>query len=105
LSADQLKKKGAPIENHIIPPLLAIIDGMAVLKNAPNPATALLFYDFALSEEGQKILRDEETVVVHKNLPHPLRNDDLIMVDPVKLLDNWDAWRANYDNIIINKTK
>jgi iron(III) transport system substrate-binding protein len=104
-SPEQLKRKGAPIETHVIPPLFGLIEGLAVMQKAPNPATALLFYDFALSEEGQKVLYDADTVTVHKNQPNPLRDGNLSFIDPAQALDKGEAWLKVFDEMILKRAK
>jgi iron(III) transport system substrate-binding protein len=100
-----LQKKGAPIEAHPITPVVAMIDCAAVLSNAPNPASALLFYDFILSAQGQKIMLDMDFPPVHQDLPHPLRDRDLVFIDPAKTLYLSESWRAAFENTIIKKAK
>jgi iron(III) transport system substrate-binding protein len=50
---EQLKKKGAPIENWIIQPLLAQPSTIGIPRRAPNPASALLFYDYVLGRGAE----------------------------------------------------
>ena len=76
-----------------------------MVKRAPNPASALLFYDFIISEEGQRILQDFSYVTTHKKLPHPLRDDALRYIDPAKAIDMQNAWQANFDEMIVKKAK
>jgi iron(III) transport system substrate-binding protein len=102
---EQLKKKGAPTDVHAIPPLFSVAESVAVMKKAPNPATALLFYDFIISEEGQTVLRDLESITVHKNQPHPLRNDQLRQIDPARALDKGEAWRKEFEDLIVKRAK
>src|SRR3954467_2083840 len=54
--AEQLKQKGAPIAWLAVGTAIARPNGLAIAKRAPNPHAALLFYDFEISEEGQKVL-------------------------------------------------
>ena len=55
-SPEQLKKKGAPIDWFAIEPAVAISDTMAVMKKAPHRHAALLFYDYLLTEEGNRLI-------------------------------------------------
>jgi iron(III) transport system substrate-binding protein len=49
--AEDLKKQGAPIDYVILEPAPAKTHMLAILKNAPHPNAAKLFFDFMLSEE------------------------------------------------------
>lgn len=101
----QMQAKGAPIKGWPIKPVIAQPSTVALLKKAPNPASALLFYDFIVSEEGQKILQEFNYVTVHKNLPHSLRDASLKYVDPAKALDMQNTWLATFDEMIVKKAK
>src|SRR5207248_9474127 len=52
--AEQLKVQGAPIDWFTIGNAIARPNGVGVARKAPHPHAAVLFYDFELSEEGQK---------------------------------------------------
>lgn len=49
------KKKGAPIEWLPIEPVVTNVGQAALASKAPHPNAAMLFNDFLLSEDGQKI--------------------------------------------------
>lgn len=102
---EQLKAKGgAPIEALVIKPLIAQPSTIALLKNAPNPASAILFYDFMLNE-GQKLLLENSYVVANKNMPSPFANVPIVYIDPAHALDMQDKWLKAFDDIIIKKAK
>lgn len=52
------KYKTAPAKWIKIEPLGQIVAPIGLVKNAPHPNAAKLFIDFALSDQGQNILRD-----------------------------------------------
>src|SRR5204863_6524122 len=60
--AEQLKNQGAPIEWFAIGKAVARANGVAVTRRAPHPRAAVLFYDFEISEEGQRILAQRDFV-------------------------------------------
>ena len=101
---EQLKKKGAPIENWAIQPLLAQPSTIAILKRAPNPATALLFHDFMLGE-GQKLLAEGSFVPASKLYPSPLGSTPMKMLDPARVLDLQDKWQKTFDDAIVKKAR
>jgi iron(III) transport system substrate-binding protein len=101
---EQLKKKGAPIENHVIQPLLAQPSTIAVARRAPNPASALLFYDFMLGE-GQKLLAENSFVPTSKLIDSPATRLPYKLLDPAQVLDLQDKWLKNFDDMIIKKAR
>jgi len=60
-TAEQLKKKGAPIDWFVIEPLISMPNSIAVAANAQRPHAAVLFFDYMLSD-AQKILADRDYV-------------------------------------------
>jgi iron(III) transport system substrate-binding protein len=102
---EQLKKKGAPIENHVIQPLLAQPSTIAVARRAPNPASALLFHDFILGGEGQKLLADNQFVPASKSIESPLLRTPMKLIDPARVLDNQDRWLKTFDDSIVRRAR
>jgi iron(III) transport system substrate-binding protein len=101
----QLKDKGgAPIEAFFIPPVIAQPSTIAMLKGAPHPAAALLFYDFMLSE-GQQMLAKIHYTVTSKKLPSKLAGVPVKFIDPGKAIDNQDKWLKQYDEIVLKKAR
>jgi iron(III) transport system substrate-binding protein len=102
---EQLKAKGpAPIEGLFIPPVIAQPSTIALLKRAPHPAAALLFYDFMLTE-GQKMLADNSYVVTTKKLPSPVAGVPIKYIDPAQALDRQEKWQKNWEEIIVKKSR
>jgi len=62
---ETLKAANAPVDwvaEDLIPTL---IYPLTVARNAPHPYSAALFYDFMISEEGQRLIAKEGRVVSH----------------------------------------
>src|SRR3989442_11214717 len=57
-TAEQLKRKGAPFDWFVLSPAVARANGLALARRAPHPHAALLYYDFMISEEAQRILEE-----------------------------------------------
>ena len=55
---EKLKIKGAPIEWVKTDPIIAYSEMVAMAANAPHPATARLFINWMLAEEGQNVIRE-----------------------------------------------
>jgi iron(III) transport system substrate-binding protein len=97
---EQLKMKSAPIEVHPISPLIAQFSTIAVLKRAPRPYTAMLFYDFVL-DEGQRLLNELKFVPASRTLDVPITKQPIRFIDPVKALEMHDKWLRDYQNIVV----
>jgi iron(III) transport system substrate-binding protein len=101
---EQLKQKGAPIEGHPIQPVIAQFSTIAMLKKAPHPYTALLFYDFMLSE-GQRLLADQKFVPTSAKIESPIRRIPLKFIDPGTALDMQDKWVKAYETIVVKPAR
>ncbi|MDH3442534.1 MAG: extracellular solute-binding protein [Deltaproteobacteria bacterium] len=51
------QKKGAPVEWFTLGPPTATVSTIGLLNKSPRPHAAMLFIDFLLSEEGQKVFQ------------------------------------------------
>ena len=101
--AEQLKDKGGPIEWLSIGTPIARPNGVAVLKAAPNPHSAILFFDFEISEEGQKILAGREFVPTSSKIESPFNKGPLKLVDARLMLDEYAKWTKLYEEIFLAK--
>ena len=101
---EQVKQKGAPVESHPIPPVLAQFSTMAMLKKAPHPYAALLFYDFVLNE-GEQLLNDAKFVPTSRKFDPPITRMPLKYIDPGMALDLQDKWVKAYDEIVVRPAK
>ena len=96
--AEQLKKKGAPIEWFTIGPAIARPNGLAMSKTAPHPHAAALFYDFEISPEGQQILAGRDFVPTSKKVDTPLNKIPMKFVDARIQLDEFQKWEKLYND-------
>jgi iron(III) transport system substrate-binding protein len=94
--AQQLKQKGAPIDWFHIGPAIARPNGVGVAKMAPHPHAAVLFYDFEISPEGQKILAGRDFVPTSKKIDTPLNKIPMKFVDARIALDEFQKWEKLY---------
>jgi iron(III) transport system substrate-binding protein len=97
--AEQFKRQGAPIDWFSIGTAIARPNGAAVARRAPHPHAAVLFYDFEISEEGQKILAGRDFVPTSKKVDTPLNKLPLKFVDARVTLDEYDKWVKLYEEI------
>src|SRR5215467_5424051 len=91
-NADSLKKKGAPIDAVPVEPIVGRPQALSVAARAPHPNAALLFADFLLSPDGQKLLNDLDRNPASKTQTTLLSKYKYSMVDPMKWLDESAKW-------------
>ena len=101
--AEQFKGQGAPIDWFSIGTAIARPNGVGVARRAPHPHAAVLFYDFEISEEGQKILARRDFVPTSKKVDTPLNKLPLKFVDARVTLDEYDKWAKLYEDIFGGK--
>jgi len=103
--AEQLKNKGAPIDWFSIGPAIARPNGVGVLRKAPHPHAAVLFYDFEISPEGQKILAGRDFVPTSKKVDTPLNKIPMKFVDARVQLDEFQKWEKLYADLFTKGAK
>lgn len=101
--AEQLKNQGAPIDWFVIGKAPARANGVAVARRAPHPHAALLFYDFEISEEGQKILAKRDFVPTNRKVDTPLNKVPLEIVDPKAMIDEHQKWTKLYEDLFLKQ--
>jgi iron(III) transport system substrate-binding protein len=103
--AEQFKSQGAPIEWFSIGRAVARPNGVAVARRAPHPHAAVLFYDFEIGEEGQRILAKRDFVPTNRKIDTPLNKMPLEMVDPKVMLDQHDKWTKLYEELFLKQAR
>ena len=101
--AEQLKAKGAPIDWFSIGKPIARPNGVGVARAAPNPHAAVLFFDYELSEEGQKILAGRDFVPTNLKVETPFGKTPMKFVDARMMLDEYEKWTKLYEEIFAAK--
>ena len=98
-----LRKKGAPIDFVPVQPVVARPQGIGVAREAPHPNAALLFADFVLSPEGQKLYESMGRVPASMKVQSELNNFPFIMTDPAHVLDESQKWEKQWDELFLTK--
>ncbi len=102
--AEQLKNKGAPIDWFVISPAIARSNGAGVLRRAPHPNAAVLYYDFMLTD-AQSILLKRDFVPTSKKADTKLNRMPLKFIDAAVVLDENDKWNKLFDEIFVKQAK
>ena len=98
-----LKRKGAPIDFVPVQPVAARPQGIGVARAAPHPHAALLFADFVLSPEGQKLFESMGRVPASTKVKSELNNFPFRMIEPATVLDEAERWEKLWNELFIRK--
>lgn len=99
-SVEQAKKTGAPIEWFVIEPAISITVAMGSLKNAPHPHAAMLFYEYMLGEDAQRVLRKIGYYATNKNVEPPFKGIEMKVLDPGMVLDQQEKAYERFESIM-----
>ena len=102
-NVESLRKRGAPIDFVPVDPVAARPQGIGIAKSAPHPNAALLFADFVLSPEGQRLFESMGRVPASTKVKSRLNNFPFTLIDPVTVLDESDKWGKLWDDLFIRK--
>jgi len=99
---EQLKRSGAPIEWLVLPPGIARFLGTGVLKRAPHPHAAVLFFDFMM-HDAQALLVDHDFTPTNMKVK-PL-DAPFTLIDPALVLDDGEKWQKLFQDIVVKQGK
>ncbi|MDB5765021.1 MAG: fbpA 1 [Herminiimonas sp.] len=97
------RKRGAPIDWFALEPAIARANGIGIARHAPHSNAALLFYDYMLSAEAQKILASMDYVPTNSTVESPLKNLKIKVVDPAVTLGQMEKWTRIYDEVVLQR--
>jgi iron(III) transport system substrate-binding protein len=97
--AEQMRRKGAPIDWYVIPPAIARANGVGVAAKAPHPHAALLWLEYELSVEGQNILYERDFIPTNRKVETNLNKFPMKFVDNRALLDDGSKWDKRFGEI------
>ena len=100
-AVDKLKEKGAPIEWQALQPAFGRADGIGMAKHAQHPHAALLFADFVLSSEGQRIIKERARVPVNRTVDSSFDQRVFRIIDLAALLKEWDSWEGRWQQLFL----
>ena len=102
---EQAKRKGAPIDWFALQPAVARSNAIGIARRAPHPNAALLFYEYMLGEEGQRVLVKMDYVPSNTKVASPLKGVKILQTDPIRTLDESDKWKDLFEKIVLNPRK
>ena len=98
-----LKRRGAPIDFVPVQPVAARPQGIGVARNAPHPHAALLFAEFVLSPEGQRLFESMGRVPASTKVKSELNNFPFVLIEPATVLEEADKWEKLWNELFIRK--
>lgn len=100
---EQLQAKKAPIAfSPFVAPVLERPQGIGISYLAPHPAAALLFYDWLLSGQGQKVLQQNGVEPSNPYFPDNAfsSNPTTYKLDVRPVVSHWVEWEKHYSQIV-----
>jgi iron(III) transport system substrate-binding protein len=100
---ESLKRKGAPIDFVPVQPVAARPQGIGVARNAPHPHAALLFADFVLSPEGQRLFESMGRAPASTKVKSALNDFPFTLIEPATVLDEAPKWEKLWNELFLTK--
>src|SRR5919197_1068770 len=100
---ESLKRKGAPIDFVPVQPVAARPQGIGLSRDAPHPHAALLFADFVLSPEGQKLFESMGRVPASIRVKSALNDFPFTMIEPSTVLEESARWEKLWSDLFLAK--
>ena len=100
-NAERLSVAGAPIKWKALNPTFGRPNAVAVAKRAERPHAALLFADFMLSLEGQRLIKERTRVPASNKVDSNLNDFPYQMIDPVVVIDEAEKWEKLWSQLFL----
>jgi len=100
-NAERLTVTGAPIKWKALSPTFGRPNGVALAKRSERPHAALLFADFMLSPDGQRLIRAANRVPASTAVETNLNKFPFEMIDPAIVLDESQKWEKLWSELFL----
>jgi iron(III) transport system substrate-binding protein len=100
-SLEQLKAKNAPVTfQPFVTPIIERPQGVGIVYGLSHPAAAVLFYDWLLSPDGQKVLQQNGVEAANPKFPDPnfASKPTTLQLDLPPIVDNYKQWQSKYES-------
>jgi len=98
------KRAGKPVDWFALDPVVAQGFNMSIAQKAQHPHAALLFYDYMLSAETQKLLASLHYYPANTKVTNPYPNMKIEVIDPVITMDTFGKWTKSFDDVVIKNS-
>jgi iron(III) transport system substrate-binding protein len=102
---EKSKRKGASIDWFVLDPIIAQAFVVSIPKNVPRPAAAMLFHDYVLSDETQKLLASLDFQSANLKVQPLPSGMNIKLVDPVSAVDNAEKATKAFEDMLANRPK
>jgi iron(III) transport system substrate-binding protein len=98
-SRDSVAEHAPVAYEPLVGPVVSRPNGVALLKTSAHPAAAVLFVEWLLGEDGQRVLEDNNVEVARRGMATPLGVKQL-PVDVEGFADVAREWNDRYDALL-----
>jgi iron(III) transport system substrate-binding protein len=98
------KKAGKPVDWFALDPVVAQGFNMSIAQKAQHPNAALLFYDYMLSNETQRLLTSLHYYPASTKVTNPYPSMKIEVIDPVATMDTFGKWTKSFDEVVIKNS-
>jgi iron(III) transport system substrate-binding protein len=98
------KRAGKPVDWFALDPVVAQGFNMSIAQKSQHPHAAMLFYDYMLSPETQKLLASLHYYPASTKVNNPYPNMKIEVVDPVVTMDTFSKWTKSFDDVVIKNS-
>lgn len=102
---EKAKRKGASIDWFALEPIIAQAFVASVARRAPHPNAAMLFHDYLLSSETQKLLSSLDFYSVNSSVQPPASNLRMQIIDPIFALDNYEKSTKSFEDMLARQAR
>ncbi len=102
-NADSMKRRERPIDWKPVEPVIGRPQALGLSAFAPHPNAALLFADFVLSPEGQRLFDSMGRFPASEKVRSKLVTFPYLMLDPVALIDEDEKWLKYWNELVSAK--
>ena len=102
-NAGSMKRRGKPIDWKPVQPVIGRPQAIGLAANAPHPNAALLFADFVLSPEGQRLFYSMGRYPSSRKAENVRVAFPYLMLDPIALLDEDEKWLKLWNELVTVK--
>ncbi len=102
-NADSMKRRDKPIDWKPVEPVIGRPQAIGLAANAPHPNAAMLFADFVLSPEGQRLFNSMGRFPASRKVKSDLVAFPYLMLDPVALVDEDEKWLKLWNELVTAK--
>lgn len=100
----EFKEKGAPVDLRILEPYPAVPGMVTLMRRAPHPHAAILFFDWILSAEGQTVMGQLPRIAIRKGVKQIDRHKTLFKKEFFYVTPPYFAPRLNETIKLYNET-